>query len=1033
MSFIAQSEEALIAAIRAGVVPDEVLYAPVCVHVDDEGLHIAPDADVPADTQRRLEQLGFRSSDPAEGRRVDSWPQIIEARRTGDPLPEIGRALFVAPRERFGDLVGTLLRLGADRQEVAFFDGEICATKVVDPPYYVTLSAAERGEVRGYTALEDNPRVWIELGYEHPLASFFVVPDDELLLIGERWTRLKATDDAWRSIYAHLDLAVPGGHALSPIESDLRLKVVLRLVPATQSPPPSLWILRDPRVLDALVASMPEAALRAFAFARLRGNDAELIAIRSRTGHEAAPLELPEAEAYVSVRDVDNLFVPRGFAIHPPLRRERLRDALAPDVDALWWLVPDGSHVEHAPAAAFRPLTEWVDHVAAEDAVGLQPWLDAAIFELDDFVGVEMTAPALAPVVPTVPKKPSAASPKPAKPNVEQAPEPAAKREMRAKPIEVQASTPTALQREIDEVEGRLIDLLGGNNVYRTTRDDIAPEWRLLGALYAEAGRTRDAALAFAHALWMLEPSDSQWRAVLRRWATAEDVPERFETDRARGEIVGALLAMSGGEAIDAAAMRALLAAHGDAIPARIAWLAQEAIARHTQDQLGFVRAQDAMRVRLRGGLRIADDVPGFIRRQGQAMSGRASVRLVEALVEARASYEATERARSSAEAPANLTDGYVGWLFAWGFAHLGESAHSSQQTEAAERSLTDADDDVHAYLRAAFRTRVEHARTGRGLHVALPFELHAQLEALSRMERYKVDRLREASHVLEGGAVDAFGAFREDAERLEIDSPGDLTARVDAAIGDATSASLARAGALLQLMPPYDALPRFEAYFAAVLEQPDSTWPARVDDALLMLTTARHFKYQTECINVLVKLLAEADSTIARDAARVLNRHAFMVAPYRYGQAARAAEARLPELSGDALAHLELATLLASMGNAGELANAAQRAVTIQRPRDWLAWHRRHALALAQISPEHAIEGTREAMKSLARVTDSFQTNSHFCLSVLHFVESIVLGLARADLALSSEARRIIDADEQLVRQRIFARPFLGPSQETP
>lgn len=1029
MSFIVESEDAVVAAIRAGVVPDEVLHAPASVHIDAEGVHIAPDCPVPDDARMELERLGFRSdSRTVEGRRVESWPQIIEARRGREPLPDVGVALFVAPRNRFADLVGTLLRLGADRQEVAFFEGELCATKVVDPPYYVTLGAAEGGEVRGYRALEGNPRVWLELGFEHPLASFFVVPNDEVLLVGEHWRRLK--DGPWRSIYAHLELSIPGTRPLAPIETDLRLRVVLRLVPATQSAPPTLWILREPSLLDRLVSSMPETALRAFAFARLKPRDGgALIAIRARTGHETAPLELPEADAYISVRDVDNLFVPRGSAIHPPLRRERLREALAPDADALSWLVrtdADGSFaVEHAPASAFRPLTEWVDHVAAGDAVSLQPWLDGAIFELDDFVGVEV-----APATPSLEPRTAKAMEKPKAAPARTEPKPTASgpsREVRAAPIEAQATIPTALQREIEEVEGRLANLLGSNFPYRSpAREDLVPDWRLLGALYAEAGRTNDAALALSNALWLLEPSDGRWRAVLRRWADAEDGPERFEADRVRGDLVRALHALARAETIDIAPIHALLNRHADAISTRLAWLVHEAIARHTQDQLAFVRAQDAMRVRLRGGLRIADDVPGFIRRLGQSMSGQSSARLVEALVETHETYGRIERARSDAEAPRELTDGYVHWLFAWGFAHLGESVRSLDQSEAAETALADANDEVHEYLRAAFRVRVEHARTGRGLNVPLPFELHARLEALPRMQRYKVDRLREASHVLEGGSVDAFGAFRDDAERLEIDSPSDLPARVEAAIATSTPLSLARAGALLQLMPPYDALPRLQPYLAAVMTQPEATWPARIDDALLVLATGAHAAHQTKCVDALVKLLADADAGTAREAARVLNRHVFTVGPYRYNQASLAAQTRLADLSGDALAHLELATLLAALGNADELANASRRAVTIQRPRDWLAWHRRHALALARISPEHAIEGTREAMKSLARVTDSFQTNTHFCLSVLHFVESMVLGLARAVLAISTQARRIIDADEQLVRQRIFARPFL-------
>ena len=160
MRFIAESEDAVIAAIRAGMVPDGVLHAPARVAHDAHGVSIEPTKTIPDDARRELEGLGFRTEETplAESRTVESWPQIIAPRRGREPLPELGHALFVAPRRGFADLIGTLLRLGADRQEVAFFEGELCATKVVEPPYYVALSAAEGGEVRGYCALEGNSR-----------------------------------------------------------------------------------------------------------------------------------------------------------------------------------------------------------------------------------------------------------------------------------------------------------------------------------------------------------------------------------------------------------------------------------------------------------------------------------------------------------------------------------------------------------------------------------------------------------------------------------------------------------------------------------------------------------------------------------------------------------------------------------------------------------------------------------------------------------------------------------------------------------
>ena len=50
----------------------------------------------------------------------------------------------------------------------------------------------------------------------------------------------------------------------------------------------------------------------------------------------------------------------------------------------------------------------------------------------------------------------------------------------------------------------------------------------------------------------------------------------------------------------------------------------------------------------------------------------------------------------------------------------------------------------------------------------------------------------------------------------------------------------------------------------------------------------------------------------------------------------------------------------------------------------------------------------------------DKFSTNSHFSLSTIAFMEALVLGYARSDLALGELGRRWLDEDEYLVRRRI-------------
>jgi hypothetical protein len=86
----------------------------------------------------------------------------------------------------------------------------------------------------------------------------------------------------------------------------------------------------------------------------------------------------------------------------------------------------------------------------------------------------------------------------------------------------------------------------------------------------------------------------------------------------------------------------------------------------------------------------------------------------------------------------------------------------------------------------------------------------------------------------------------------------------------------------------------------------------------------------------------------------------------------------------------------------------------------DRLRVTRAYAQALGHAPLEYAVGALGALAGGLSGVTDSFNTNSHFCLSVVHFMESLVLGYASDDLALGEQGRRWLDEDEHLVRRRV-------------
>src|SRR5262249_36590809 len=67
-------------------------------------------------------------------------------------------------------------------------------------------------------------------------------------------------------------------------------------------------------------------------------------------------------------------------------------------------------------------------------------------------------------------------------------------------------------------------------------------------------------------------------------------------------------------------------------------------------------------------------------------------------------------------------------------------------------------------------------------------------------------------------------------------------------------------------------------------------------------------------------------------------------------------------------------------------------------------------ALAYANAPLADALAGIAELAGQLPEISDSFGTNSHFCLSVLHFVESLVLGITSDDLVLGEAGRRFVE-----------------------
>src|SRR5205085_7727617 len=116
-------------------------------------------------------------------------------------------------------LVIEILRLGNDRQGFRWLEGmgseesPRALLRVVGPPFYTLLRAMDRigGAKAPVAFLERSPRVWVELGYSHPLIGQIKAPSGKILLIRppRMWTLLE--DAPYRDVYEILEFTLPDG------------------------------------------------------------------------------------------------------------------------------------------------------------------------------------------------------------------------------------------------------------------------------------------------------------------------------------------------------------------------------------------------------------------------------------------------------------------------------------------------------------------------------------------------------------------------------------------------------------------------------------------------------------------------------------------------------------------------------------------------------------------------------------------------------------------------------------------------------
>jgi hypothetical protein len=1019
---------------------------------------------------------------------------------------------------QFAEVACEVLRLGNDRQSFCdVTDGQNPRTllRIVGPPYYSLLRALDRDlsdtpvdSDLPCAFVEQHPRVWVQIGHSHPLGDQIVPPAGQLVLIRatRQWDFVQ--EIPFQDIYQVVDYELPQtATAWQQRELRQRIKVPLRLTPGGADIA-ELWVMKEggPEQLDQLVGTADDQLLARLSFAVAEHEERRTVVLRVRPSRQLPPVLVLDAVSFRPYLKLPNLFAPCGQRLHPPLRRTAVAELLASDKNRITWLYPretGGFTPESLPDAAFRPLSDWVDYVLDHQHQALSAWMDSFQFDFEPFVCKDDKRSRKA----KPDRGPEARSEPPSKP-VELRPKPSDTDDSELKPgapedesglAEPPHAFPPAGETDRDAAHKNLFELEQRFLALDSPLDasDRVELWRQMGSGNAALGHYLDSAICWSYCVWD-QPNASS--VTLKNWlqTAQENTDLKFSGDPLtevlddkeslpdRASAVANHLICAAGMDPPPSELLARLPAIGrylerqeSLLPIRTAWLAWHAVFKLSGDDvLALARARDRALERLyQSGLRPEVDLPSFLRGVGLADSHRFRVVLDHIGPLYRLVVDWIEEPVAQ---PNPRTKEYAGLMFAYAMARLGETTGSQVILHEVQDALQG--DPVHRWVSDAFRFRVRQALDTRALRGPVEQALLDQLEQMERLARYKVDRLRQHSRILEPHEkIDPYRNWRRyrDAFTRQVTALADvsdkeqLKKQINKLFREVAKSSESAGREPWLLATALELAPRLgESYANELLDRVlpllddgvESSAAQRVLERALFL--AAHFD-QTDRVQAfmdriygllrtlhvdqaseaLEHLLSECFRGLRKlgmrdEIGRLLTRFAGIVRQEnstgdRNGPSSEETGPRAEERRGERLRLLlQVASGWLFFGQRedalGVLDEARQLLLegSLQRAHQTkLACAYLNALgyaplelALPRIEELFAAEPGKDGTPAprLQRVQAPLTTTSHFSLFHLDVVEATVLALVSEDMEIDPERRQWLDEDEFLVRQRI-------------
>ncbi|MDB5308266.1 MAG: hypothetical protein JWO38_2468 [Gemmataceae bacterium] len=805
-------------ALTSSVVPSDVTLTSAAVSFDEQGrIYVEPATSLSRTTTKNLDRIGVKGSkrhgsDAPEA--VGSWLQIMPV--TKDPatpnLSSQAAVLFeLGNADDLPTLVTEMLRLGNDRLGFRWFaapdepEARRVLLRVVGPPYYTLLRALDKtaagttGGVRAY--LERAPRVWVEIGYTHPLAAQLQAPDNQIVLVRSPRVWLFLEEAPFQDVYDIMQFKLPAAPVgWSEAKAPKKMTVPLRLTAGNAADTPELWVIREDAVvqLDTLVRDADDRLTQRLMFAVATDpKGARTVVLRTRPSKLTPPvLPLENALGFKPFWKLPNLFLPVGKRLHPTLRRDAVRRLLADDADQVVWLFPDGRGgftPETIPDAAFRSLEDWVDYVIEAEQNPLAAWIEATRFDFDHFVCQDQGGPKPKPDKGDKDPKDTedADDGRGARPLAGTG-KVGAKGKAGGRPIgpadflppPPEAKPPSEWKIRREEMERQFMAVEGPLDA--AERQALWPE---LAVANAGEGVQTEAALCWLNALWETDPMPANW---LAGWARSEypaaagavradDLDRRLNSTTQSMEdyraVIAGFLWLASQTPVPAWLISRLpviqkyIEQHEGSLPVRAVWLAGYRLAQLAgSDVLGLARVRDRLLQRLlTEGLSAEKDLPGFLRYAGLRDAERLRVVRDKALDLHQTVRKWTEHI------PVNLP--YVDLLFAYALGKLGESTPAKKLLENARREMEvpiPASWQDNKYFEAvvsavsrnflykSFRYRIELVMAGKPAGGQLSAELMEELDGIKNKGRtegtnnpfgraeYVISRLRQQSRILE-------------------------------------------------------------------------------------------------------------------------------------------------------------------------------------------------------------------------------------------------------------------------------------------